>query len=246
MVDIHSHILPGIDDGAKSLEQSKEMLRMAWEQGISEIIATPHYMPGRHNATPIQVREATTNLQQWALEQGMPLTIYSGNEIYYHGEVLELLERGEVLTLADSDCVLVEFSPADDFRYIRNGLMSIQSVGFIPVLAHVERYADICEKKLDRIQELHDMGVLIQVNAGTLLGRMGRKARSFALEILKSRMADFVGTDAHDLSERAPCMAECFEKVKRKCKGGYAEYIFASNARTLILNHNQNNSYARE
>ncbi|MGN1147556.1 MAG: CpsB/CapC family capsule biosynthesis tyrosine phosphatase, partial [Lachnospiraceae bacterium] len=168
-------------------------------------------------------------------EQGYEMDIYTGNEIYYHEEVPDLLEAGKILTLASSSYVLVEFSPLDDFRYIRNSLAEIQAVGFNPIIAHVERYENICKKPFDRVEELRDMGVLIQVNASTVEGKMGRKPAKAVRYLLKNRMVDFLGTDAHSNGNRAPYIEKCMEILEKKCPAGYVDKLLYKNAEELIL-----------
>lgn len=234
VADIHSHILPGMDDGAKDWEQSYSMLDIAWKQGIRKIIATPHFMP-EHRAPQIQkISEAAERLQDYADEQGYGIEICVGNEIYYHEEVPELLEQGRILTLAGSDYVLVEFSPMDDFRYIRNSLAEIQAAGYSPVIAHAERYANLCKKPFDRVKELKDMGVLIQINASTVEGKMGRKLKKAVLSLCKEELVDFIGTDAHSDRSRAPYIEKCVHILRKKCSEEYLERILYKNADELF------------
>jgi len=144
---------------------SCEMLDIAWKQGIRKIIATPHYMPGDRNPEVSAIKEAAEKLQAYAERKSYDMQIYTGNEIYYHDEVPELLEAGRILTLADSSYVLVEFSPMEDYKYIRNNLARLQSEGYSPIIAHVERYANIVKKGTERIQELKEMGSKVYVGA---------------------------------------------------------------------------------
>ena len=108
-IDIHSHILPGLDDGARSEELSLRMLKMAEDDGITDIIATPHFHYRRGHATPVQIRETASLMQRKAKEAGLKIKIHTGNELYYTHELLETVKAGDALTLADSDYVLLEF-----------------------------------------------------------------------------------------------------------------------------------------
>lgn len=235
IIDIHSHILPGLDDGAKDWEQSCHMLSIAWEQGIRKIIATPHFMPEQRGPASQTVAECANRLQAYADELGYGMEIYTGSEIYYHEEVPELLENGSILTLADSSYVLVEFSPMDDFRYIRNSLNEIQTMGFDPIIAHVERYENVFKKPFGKIKELKDMGCRIQVNASTVEGKMGRKIQKGVITLCKLGLVDFIGTDAHSAGNRAPCISKCSTILYKKCPKDYVDRLLFKNAEELIL-----------
>ena len=193
IVDVHSHIIPGVDDGSRSMEQSKAMLDIAWEQGIHTIIATPHHMPDAKNASPQVIEQKVAELQEYADEKHYDMTILTGNEIYYYGEVIDKLEEEKVCTMAESAYVLVEFSPMDDARYIRNSLSELQNMGYDPIVAHVERYMSLLKAPFDKIKELRDMGILIQVNAASVTGGFGKPTKTVVEKLLKKKYdADYV------------------------------------------------------
>lgn len=235
IVDIHCHIIPGVDDGSKNMEQSKAMLDIAWKQGIHTIIATPHRMPEGKNATPELIHEKVAMLQEYADENHYDMNIYAGNEIYYFEEAADMLEEEKICTLADSSCILVEFSPMDDARYIRNSLAELQNMGYDPILAHVERYISLCKPPFDKIKELRDMGILIQINAGSLTGFFGKESKKVTEQLLKKELVDFVGTDAHSDGSRAPKILECAQILQKKCDAYYVEKLLYRNAEKYIL-----------
>jgi len=235
IVDIHCHIIPGVDDGAKSYEQAYQMLDIAYEQGISDIIATPHYMPDGKNADPEMIQARVAKLQKYVDEMQYQMQIYTGNEIYFHGEAADLLEEGKICTLAATNYVLVEFSPMDDARYIRNSLAELQNMGYNPIIAHVERYMSLIQAPFDKITELRDMGILIQVNAGSITGFFGKQSKMVAEKLLKKELVDFIGTDAHSDGGRAPKIKECAEILEKKCKPDYVEDLLYRNAERYIL-----------
>lgn len=236
IVDIHCHILPGVDDGSKSMEQSLKMLDIAYEEGIGTIIATPHHMPEGRNVSPQGIAERVEKLQQYADKQNYDLDILPGNEIYYYSEVADMLEEEKVCTLAGTSCVLVEFSPMDEGRYIRNSLAELQNMGFQPIIAHVERYASLCKPPFDRIEQLRDMGILIQVNAASVMGGFGKPTKAMVEKLLKKQLVDFIGTDAHSSGNRAPKILECAELLERKYDARYVEQLLYRNAEKYILN----------
>lgn len=235
ITDIHCHILPGVDDGAKSMEQSMEMIDIAHENGIDTIIATPHHMPEGGNVSPTGIRERVSKLQAYADERDYDMTILPGNEIYYHSDVAEMLEEKQICTLAGSSCVLVEFSPMDESRYIRNSLAELQNMGYTPIVAHVERYASLLKSPFEKIQELRDMGILIQVNAASVMGGFGKPTKAIAEKLLKNRLVDFIGTDAHSSGTRSPKVRECVEYLNSKYPADYVEDLLYGNAEKYIF-----------
>lgn len=214
-IDIHSHILPGVDDGAADINMSLEMLRLAQTGGIKEVILTPHNKPMRHNVSISSMHRRMEELQERMQEEGIDIRLYAGNEVYYRSEITRLLDEGDACTLADSSYVLVEFNPMDEFDYLRNGIYQLMTGGYRPVLAHAERYRCISTSP-ERVQELVGMGCYIQINAGSIMGRYGWQTRHFSRQILKRRLVHFVATDAHrDAGKRAPYMAACGKYIKK-------------------------------
>lgn len=234
-IDIHSHILPGIDDGAENFQTSMEMLRTASAEGIREIILTPHHKPGRHNAGPGKILSLIEELQEASEEEGLGLKLHSGNELYYRSGLTELDAGGEFCTLAGSDYVLTEFGPMDDYDYIRNGIYSLTAAGYTPVLAHVERYSKVCAR-MDRIEDLISMGCYIQVNTGSIMGNFGLGTKMLVKKILAGRLVHFVATDAHDTGKRAPRMAECAAYIKRKYGQEYMRELLYENPMHVLRN----------
>ncbi len=237
-VDMHCHILPGIDDGARDLDMSRQMLRLEAREGTDTIIFTPHFKPDHHNASPETICLMTERMQKIADDEGLKLNLYPGNEILYFSDVPELLMQGEVLTLAGSDQALIEFYPFEPYEMIRAGLYEVLAAGFTPVLAHVERYVDLV-KKPAYIEELVRMGVRIQVNASSITGRYGLGIKWFLSKLLRKQLVEFVSTDAHNMERRAPLLKECAELVSKKYGKEYAGAIFHDNARELIVEGNE-------
>lgn len=227
-IDIHSHILPGIDDGARNMEISMQMLRMAEQEGISRIILTPHFKPGHHNAPPDKARELTALLQEKT-----KIRLFLGNEVFYQRDAAELLDEGAVSTLAESRYVLAEFLPGERFEEIRNAAYQLLSGGYLPVIAHAERCRSLVRDR-GRIGELIRLGAYIQVNAGSIMGKHGYEAKSFARKLLKEKMVHFVATDAHDTEKRAPMMRDCAEHLARKYGEAYARQLLVGNPEAVL------------
>ena len=140
-VDTHCHILSGVDDGAQTVEEMQQMLRMAYEDGIRYIIATPHHHPRRGMKPPGALRAQLKAAREEAAKISGELRVYLGTEVYFGQDIPDMLKAGEILTMNRTDLVLAEFSNSDPFDYICQGIQQLQMKGFEVILAHVERYA---------------------------------------------------------------------------------------------------------
>ena len=234
-IDIHCHIMPGVDDGSPDTQTSLEMLRIAEKNGITHMILTPHHKPMHHNVSPEHNVLYRKRLLEKAKEAGIKVKLFSGNEIYYSDETMEELIRGEICSLAGSDYVLVEFHPSNPFRAIQNAINRVQGAGYIPIIAHVERYSDIVQHS-SRVGDIIDMGCYIQVNASSIMGKYGLGIAHFTKKLLKDEMVHFVASDAHDAAKRSPALLECRSFVERKYGEDYAARIFCINAANVIRN----------
>ena len=234
-IDIHSHILPQLDDGAEDFEMSMKMLHIAEQSGICQIIMTPHNKPMHHNASPKTIQSVIQKLEKEISGSKMQIRLYAGNEIYYRSDILELLEEGRACTMAGSSYVLVEFNPMDDFEYIRRGLYKVLSGGYRPIIAHIERYRNVCAKE-ERVEELIEMGCYVQVNARSIVGQYGLGTKGFAKRLLKEGMVHFVATDAHDPDRRKPDLAECVRYISRKYGEAFARRLVYENPVHVIKN----------
>lgn len=234
-IDIHCHILPGVDDGSPNIETSLKMLETALSEGTKGMILTPHHKPMHHNVSPEHLEDYTSELMGRAHEAGIKVQLFPGNEIYYSDQTIKELESGRASTMAGSDYVLIEFHPTDMYKTIHNALYAVLSAGYLPVLAHVERYADMA-KHIKYVDELIDMGIYIQVNAGSVMGKYGLGIRHFTRELLKRQMVHFVATDAHDNASRAPHLLDCRDYVEGRLGEKYALEIFHDNAMKILRN----------
>lgn len=233
--DIHSHIIPGVDDGASDIGQSVRMLQIAHENHINRIILTPHNKPHTVNAAAEVLKKNIGELRQKIVENHLDIELFEGMEVYYRGGVEEMLDEGELWTLAGSDNVLVEFSPMEEYSYITRALFKLQDYGYNPVLAHVERYDAVVRKAQIRVMELREQGILIQVNAGSIMGEAGRTVQKFCKMLLKKRLVDFVATDAHHDTKRSPELEACAKYLYKKFDKCYVDKILFENANRIIF-----------
>ncbi len=234
IVDIHAHVLPGVDDGAKSLEESLQMLKTAWSEGITDMILTPHYQSGRYFTPKDKILKLTAKMQKEALSRGIPIRLYAGTEIYYRSGMEEKLDAGQLATLNGSNYILTEFSPVEEFSYIRNAMEELRGIGYIPILAHVERFKCLLEDP-GRVLELRRMGCGIQANAGSISGKYGLGVKRYLHRLLKEKMVDYIGTDAHNDGGRAPQVKGCAKLLYRKYDADYVEAVLYGNAEKNLL-----------
>lgn len=233
-VDIHCHVLPGVDDGSQDIEESLEMLHIAADNGITDMILTPHYKKGRVGTPRQQIGELISELQNLAWQEGIEINLYPGTEIYYNSSLEEKLENGWLSRMNDTDYVLVEFSPMDTFQYIKNAIDDVFSLGYRPIIAHVERYQCMLGK-VENVKVLHDMGCRIQVNAGSVAGNYGLPTKWFLKKLLKLHLVDYLGTDAHNTEGRKPEMEKCAKLVRKYCDKQYADEVLFENAAEDLL-----------
>ncbi len=232
-VDAHCHVLPEVDDGAQSMNETRQMLQMAYDEGIRYIIATPHHHPRRGKASPRQLRRQLKLVREEAEKISEKLRVYLGTEVYFGQDVPDKLKEEKILTMNRTRYVLVEFSPIDSFDYICQGIQQIQMKGFEVILAHIERYRSMRED-IGRAEHLADMGVRIQVNAGSITGQSGWKIKRYIKQLMDRDLVFCVGTDAHDPKSRPPQMKKAAEYVKKKYGEEYVRRIFFSNAVVML------------
>lgn len=204
MIDIHSHILYGIDDGAVSLEMSLEMLRMAVGAGITDIFTTPHV--NRRGVIPSwqQILDKVKELQERATEAGIDIRIHAGAEVELNYETLQFLPAdGKEYCLANSSYILVELTNQSQPDQTEELLFELMLRGYIPVLAHPERY-DRMMTHPERILRWMHKGMLTQCNMGSFHGDFGQTIQQRAVELLRHQMICFLGSDAHRIERRNP------------------------------------------
>lgn len=232
-VDIHSHILPGIDDGAQDWAQSERMLQMQQEQGVTQIIATPHFDMEQNIQNPDKIRELVAEANEHAETAAPAVTLYTGCEVLYSPGIIEAYREGQILTLADSRYLLVEFYPGSPYREIEEGVSSIVREGLIPVIAHVERYRCLMNE-YDRLSELIKMGAVMQMNSRSLLGKRFDKRVRLCRKMVQNGFIHFLGSDCHNEEERPPKMQEPYETIVRLCGEQIADELTKRNGRCIL------------
>jgi len=201
IVDIHSHIIPGIDDGSKDMEMTLEMLRNAEKDGVKEIVATPHYLLEYGEATIDEVRNYVKEINNILVKENINIKIYSGQEVYYTEKIIEYYMQGAIGTINDSRYMLIEFPMRKFDESIFDTLYELQVRNMVPVIAHPERYIPIIEDPKN-INKFLNEGYLFQVNAGSIDGRFGEKVQRTANVLLNNGIYNFIGSDAHNINRR--------------------------------------------
>lgn len=230
LIDIHCHLLPGVDDGPSDIEEAGRLLDDMADEGIRGMIVTPHYRRGMFEASPERIRKAYHYMKREAEKRGMRM--YLGCEYYREMDLADTIARKKRPLMAGTDYVLVEFAPEDIFLTIRNQIYALVMKGYNPIIAHVERYE--CCKELDYVRELQEVGAYIQINAGSVLGKNGRKTKKYVKRLMEEDLVDFIASDAHDRRHRKPNLAKCASYVERCFGKNYARRIFVLNPYNIL------------
>lgn len=234
MIDIHCHILPEFDDGASGPEEAIAMAHMAADSGVTAIVATPHF-PGK--ADSLERIPALLDRYEWlrrALRsQRLPLKIYPGAEILCLPETLELAKDHSLPTIGNTVFLLTEFYFDESFSQMSRLLEGLSKEGYIPVVAHPERYHAIQEDpKL--LKQWYEKGYVLQLNKGSILGSFGPEPEEAAAAMLEMGLAHLIASDAHSARRRTPHMGALRLWVEENCDPDYARLLLAENAARLL------------
>lgn len=231
IIDLHSHILPGLDDGSQTFGESLAMARLAVESGVRAIVATPHCTDDRCS----EVWTAVKLLREILAEEQIPLRIYMGMEIFGTADTARLLQEQKLFTINNSRYPLIEFSFHTSGQEETRILRSVIRAGYRPLVAHPERY-DYIRDDPDLANEWKRMGCLFQVNRGSLMGRFGEDVRQMGMELVERGFASVVASDTHSPNVRTPWMMDVLELLSRQISPGAAEYLLLRNPRSILRN----------
>ena len=235
MIDLHCHILPGIDDGARDLETSVAMARAFVADGVSIVACTPHILPGLYHNSGPQIRNATAQLQRLLTEQGIPLRLATGADNHVVPNFLSELRAGRLLSLADSRYVLVEPPHHLAPPRLEELFFNLTTANYVPILTHPERLTWI-NSASQIIEQLHKAGVWFQVTAGSLAGDFGRNARYWAERLLDEGKVHLLATDAHDLKTRPPRLSRGRELAAKRIGDTEAANLVVTRPRGVLQN----------
>ena len=235
MYDIHCHILYGLDDGADTLSEAVDMARLAYEGGTKVIAVTPHsnvknsYM----NFWDDTLKSRLAEIQKVLADNEIPVKLVSGQEIFCYDNVLERLKNGDLITLNSSRYALVEFGFKEHRSVVFNKLQKLVAEGYVPVVAHPERYSFIAESP-EEITRVKKAGCLLQVNKGSFKGTFGRTAREIAFYMLEHNLADVIASDAHGPYVRTPFLSDIHEMVSEMYSADYAQVLLNENPKAIL------------
>lgn len=233
MVDLHCHLLPGIDDGSKSMAISLRLAREATENGITHALLTPHHMNGRYVNHKQDVIKRTAAFQKEIDAHQIPLTVFPGQEVRINGDLLTALDKDDIL-FADTGnrYLMLEFPDDDVPHYTGQMIFDLQQRGIIPVIVHPERNTMIMARP-ELLYELLEKGCLSQITASSYVGTFGKKVERFSKQLITAGQGYVFASDAHDLPGRKYEMRQAFEKLRREFGEGLAKR-YATNARAII------------
>ena len=224
-VDIHCHLIYGIDDGPRTLKESAAMLGAAYGNGTRAVIATSHMFPGVREFQEFLYYQRVDELREYCKTREMDLTILTGAEVFYTELTTRFLSERRIPTLGESDYVLVEFHPSVKYDEICNAVVGIRRVGYHPVLAHVERYGCLINfpRRMEELRKRYS--AVLQMNCSSVLGGKGWLRDRQARRALEEELIDVVASDAHNNSSRAPRMQEAYAYLEEKFDREYAESL---------------------
>lgn len=236
VTDIHSHIIPGIDDGAASATEAAVMLRVAAQSGTTDMVATSHYYNPRQCTVPSSKKALTeifNRFTDFIARNDIPVNVYPGAELFGVNNITELARHNEIVTLNNSRYVLIEFDFDDDFSRVKFCVSQLLSCGYVPVIAHPERYIFL-QNEPGNIYWFMEHGCIFQINKGSPIGRYGSGALKFSRWMLENRFAGIVASDCHSPFRRTADMSSAHEWITLNFGRGYTKALFEDNPRRII------------
>lgn len=233
LVDLHCHILPGVDDGAKDLPMALNMARAAVEQGISHILLTPHHMDGEYTNHKIDVLRKTSSFQKALDESEIPLIVFPGQEVHLTGDLITALNDDDILFMDEGGkYLLLELPHSGIPEYTEDMIFELQTRGITPVIAHPERNHGF-QKDPDRLYDFVTRGCLTQLTCSSYLGVFGDNVEKLTAKIIRSGMGFAFSSDAHNFKGRRFLMREAFNKLEQRA-GKDVAARFNDDARAIL------------
>ena len=240
LIDIHTHILPQIDDGSQAVTQSIEQLKLMNEAGVTDVICTPHYITNFYENNKEKIKQAAEKLIAEMRSENIPIKLHLAAEVLLNSKSLENIET-EKLTVNETNYVLVESEMSGFPADFKENLYYLIKAGFKPILAHPERYSEV-KRNPEIVEDLMHRNVLMQINAGSLLGHYGKECRKTAWKLLRSGWVHFMASDNHCRNPEY-ALAEAKMLVEHKIDQYTAEMLTYDNPRKLLENEKINIFY---
>lgn len=235
MIDIHSHVIPGIDDGSSSVDETFNMIQEAKQAGFTDIILTSHFLVGHYETEPSEMVFWKNKLQDVLSMQDISVNLHSGMEIYISNQMEELIENKRLLTLANSRYMLIELPMGSTVKYLDHVIYTLESLGIIPIIAHPERYKYVQDNP-EIVKEYKDKGTLLQCNYASILGFYGNTAKKTVKKLLKGNYVDFLGSDCHKQNQIFTLIPEAVKKIKKVIGENEFEKISTLNPKKILDN----------
>lgn len=232
IIDIHAHVLPGVDDGAKTMEEACSMLKLAAEQGVVAVIATPHY--SRYRQDSAKQQDLARQLQERIRDSYPEFCVYHGQEVCYFEELAESLASGHVPAMNHGRYVLVEFQPMASYQMLQRGTRQVLLAGFLPILAHVERYP--CLRQEMKLDELGRSGCRLQMNYESIQGSRFDPDVGWCRRQVQQGKIHLLGSDMHRLDFRSPKLEKALQWLDRHVDGWLIERMTYQNPLSIIKN----------
>lgn len=224
LVDVHTHILPEVDDGSRSMEMTMELLQKSYEQGVRHLIATPHYRIGQNQKSAEEIKACFQKVRQMAAVQYPDLQLYLGSELFYSDGLIERLKNGETFPMADSRYVLLEYRLDEAYQRMIGSVIEFRRNGYLPVIAHVERYPVVIGSQA-HLAELGRRGALLQMNAAS--------CKKY-IRYIRKGLIHLIGTDCHDSRYRSPDMDRAMKAICGRCSEEISSSVLCEAGRKLI------------
>ncbi|MFZ0390137.1 MAG: CpsB/CapC family capsule biosynthesis tyrosine phosphatase [Calditrichia bacterium] len=233
-IDIHNHLIPEFDDGPKTVSESLDMLKMALDQGITEVFATSHFTEYIPEKVKTEYCNKLQALREEALAHNLKINIYSGAELFFHHYLDETVRKNRITTLGGfGQYVLLEFPMFQSPEGVEDVLFRLSVDQFIPIVAHPERYNAVMENST-LVHQYIRHGALLQVNAGSIMGDFGKAVQETAMELLENQLIHFIASDAHSSSERKFRLREVYQTLKEHLPQAYLQKLLYQNPRSII------------
>ena len=234
MIDIHNHILVGLDDGSKSKEETVALLKQAKEEGVTDIIATPHHLSPQFDNYYEEIKPKLDEVLHIDELNEVGIHIYPGQEVRISDQILPQLENNQIIGLNHSKYLLIELPSEHVPHYTGRLFFELQSKGYVPIIAHPERNKEI-SSNLDVLYDLINAGALSQLTTASLIGKQGKKIQKTCLDMIENNLTHFVASDAHHVEKRPFIMDSLFKE--RKLKKHHEEIQSLINNAKFILDN---------
>ena len=235
MIDIHSHIIPNVDDGARSVEETFNILKEAQEAGFTDVILTSHFLLNYYETNAQELIFWKEKLQEVLKKQGTKINLHSGMEIYITNQMEELLENKKILTLANSRYMLIELPLATNVKYFDYVVYYLEAKGIKPIIAHPERYKCV-QKDPDIVEEYIEKGCLIQCNYGSIVNLYGREAEKTIKTLLKKNQVHFLGSDVHRENGTYLIILDAIKRIRKIIGENKINEITTINPKKILQN----------